>query len=98
MNTPVKIAITALASFAGGFLVGLLTTPQSGKDNREWISNNADDARKWIEDKGHEWKEEGEKKIAEVSSNIKHSVKHTLPDLYEATEDIKLNDKELKNG
>ena len=98
MNTPFKIALTALASFAGGYIVGLLTTPQSGKENRDWIKENADDARHWIEEKGHDLKTEGEKRIDEVATTIKQSVKDSIPDLYEATENITLNDDELKNG
>jgi gas vesicle protein len=98
MNTPVKIALTAIASFAGGYIFGLLTTPQSGKENRDWIGHNADEARKWVGDKGHNFVEESEKRITEIAGNLRQSVKDSIPDLYEATEDIKLNDKELKNG
>ena len=98
MNTSFKIILTAATSFAGGYLIGLLTTPKSGRENREWISNNAGEARHWIEEKGHAFKEESERKIDEVTSTIKKSVKDSIPDLYEATEEISLNDEEVKNG
>jgi len=85
MSRGIGTLITGLAAFAGGIVAGLLLTPKSGKENRQWI-----------EDKSHKILEDGEKKIGEVSKNIKRSVKENLPDLYEATEVLQFEDEELE--
>lgn len=98
MSTSFKIAITALTSFAGGLVVGMLLTPQSGKENRQWISDSADDAKNWITEKGQTLKSEGQQKISNVKESVKKGVKTNMPNLYEATEDLKLSDEDLANG
>ncbi|MFY0697320.1 MAG: YtxH domain-containing protein [Balneola sp.] len=85
MSRGLGTLITGIAAFAGGVVAGLLLTPKSGKENRQWI-----------EDKSHRILEDGEKKIGEVSKNIKRSVKDNLPDLYEATELLHFEDEELE--
>ena len=85
MSRGIGTLITGLVGFAGGVVAGLLLTPKSGKENR-----------KWIEDKSYKILEDGEKKIDEVSKNIKRSVKENLPDLYEATEILQFEDEELE--
>lgn len=85
MSRGIGTFITGLAAFAGGVVAGLLLTPKSGKENRQWI-----------EDKSHSILEDGEKRIGQVSKNIKRSVKENLPDLYEATEILHFEDEELE--
>tara|TARA_R110002126_G_scaffold4515_3_gene23805 strand:+ start:8627 stop:8893 length:267 start_codon:yes stop_codon:yes gene_type:complete len=85
MSRGIGTLLTGLVAFAGGIAAGLLLTPKSGKENRQWV-----------EDKSHKILEDGEKKIGEVSKNIKRSVKENLPDLYEATEILHFEDEELE--
>ncbi|MEO9887509.1 MAG: YtxH domain-containing protein [Balneola sp.] len=85
MSRGIGTLLTGLAAFAGGVVTGLLLTPKSGKENRQWI-----------EDKSHQLLEDGEKRIGQVSKNIKKSVKENLPDLYEATELLHFEDEELE--
>jgi gas vesicle protein len=85
MSRGIGTLLTGLAAFAGGVVAGLLLTPKSGKENRQWIEN-----------KGHKILEDSEKRIGEVSKNIKRSVKDNLPDLYEATELLQFDDEELE--
>jgi gas vesicle protein len=85
MSRGIGTLLTGLAAFAGGVVAGLLLTPKSGKENRQWI-----------EDQSHKILEDGEKRIGEVSKNIKRSVKENLPDLYEATELLQFDDEELE--
>lgn len=85
MSRGIGTLLTGLAAFAGGVVAGLLLTPKSGKENRQWIEN-----------KSHKILEDGEKRIGEVSNNIKRSVKENLPDLYEATEILHFEDEELE--
>lgn len=85
MSRGIGTLLTGLAAFAGGVVAGSLLTPKSGKENRQWI-----------EDQSHKILEDGEKRIGEVSKNIKRSVKENLPDLYEATELLQFDDEELE--
>lgn len=85
MSRGLGTLLTGIAAFAGGLVAGLLLTPKSGKENRQWI-----------EDKSNKILEDSERKIGEVSQNIKKSVKDNLPDLYEATELLHFEDEELE--
>ncbi len=96
MSRGLGTLFTSLAAFAGGVVAGMLLTPRSGKENRQWIQDQSEDARHWIEDKSHKILEDSEKRLEKVSGNIKRSVKDNLPDLYEATEDLLFEDEELE--
>lgn len=85
MSRGIGTLLTGLVAFAGGVVAGVLLTPKSGRENRQWI-----------EDKSHKILEDGERKIDAVSKNIKRSVKENLPDLYEATEILHFEDEELE--
>ena len=88
MSRGLGTLITGIAAFAGGVITGLLLTPKSGKENRQWI-----------EDKSHKILEDGEKKIGEVyqgESDTGKWIKDNLPDLYEATELLHFEDEELE--
>ncbi len=90
--------LTGLLAFAGGVVTGLLLTPRSGKENRQWIHDHSEGAKNWIEDKSHKIIEDGERKLEKVSNSIKKGVKDNLPDLYEATESLQFGDEELKEN
>lgn len=81
-------------TFATGFLTGLLLTPKSGKENREWISEHGKETKDWIETHGKKLKEDSEKRIDRVSEGIKKTMKDSVPDLYEATEDLNFTEEE----
>ena len=93
MSKTLGIIATSLVSFSAGVVVGLLITPQSGRDNRRWISEHSSNAKHWVEDKGNEILEESEKKLEKISGNIKGAI----PDLYEATEDVHLDDTDMSD-
>jgi gas vesicle protein len=44
-NTGKKIALSAIIGGVAGFLGGILTAPQSGKDTRKQIANEAEDLK-----------------------------------------------------
>ena len=72
-----QVILLAAASFAGGVIVSMLTSPKSGTENRRWIHDNAGEVKDWVGTKG---------------KNLKNK---TLPDLYEATENLGLTDDDL---
>lgn len=97
MSRGIGTLLTGLAAFAGGVITGMLLTPKSGKENRQWLQEHSEEAKHWIEDKSQQLLEDSERKIGQVSKNIKKSVKENLPDLYEATEALQFEDDELED-
>ncbi|MEX0609750.1 MAG: YtxH domain-containing protein [Balneolaceae bacterium] len=88
MNKGLKNLFITLTAFSGGLVTGLLLTPKSGQENRKWVSSHSKETKEWLEDKGHKIVEESEKRIDRVSKGIKKTVQDSLPDLYEATDDL----------
>jgi gas vesicle protein len=93
MSRTLGTIFTALASFSAGVAVGLLITPQSGKDNRRWISEHSAEAKDWVEGKSHKILEQSEKKLGK----IQHDLKDSIPDLYEATESLLFDESDMKD-
>ena len=92
------LVLVAVSSFVGGFAVGLLLAPKSGRENRKWLVDHAEEAADWVDKKSHEAREKTEERIAQFKETVKQGVKNTVPDLYEATEDLHLEDDELANN
>lgn len=86
----------AITAFSGGVVTGLMLTPKSGKENRRWVSHQSKETKDWLEDKSHKLVEESEKRIDRVSKGIKKTVGDSLPDLYQATEDLNFLEDEGK--
>ncbi len=93
MSRRIGTIFTALASFSAGVAVGLLVTPQSGKDNRRWISEHSSEAKDWVDGKRHKLLEQSEKKLGK----IQHDLKDSIPDLYEATEELFFDDADMND-
>ncbi|MCG8372337.1 MAG: YtxH domain-containing protein [Balneolales bacterium] len=94
MSKALNIVITTVTAFTTGVVVGLLLTPQSGKENRKWISDHSSEAKNWMEEKGHQFLEKSEERLEKISDGIKGS----LPDLYEATEGLKMEEEDLEDA
>lgn len=94
MSKSLNVIITTVVSFSAGFALGLLYAPQSGKDSRKWIGEHTNEAKHWMEEKGHHLVEESEKKLEKISEGIKEAI----PDLYEATESIYFEDSDLEDA
>ncbi|MFU8859487.1 MAG: YtxH domain-containing protein [Cyclonatronaceae bacterium] len=94
-NTLKFIAFTA-GAFLGGVITGLLISPKSGSENRKWISENKGEFSHWADQKGHELKTKTDEQLSHLKENVKKSVKKSVPDLYEATEDFGLKEEDLE--
>lgn len=88
--------IAAAASFTAGYAMGLLMAPRSGKESREMLKKKSADALHWAEDKSYHVVEESEKAIHDLNEKVHSKVKESIPDLYEATENIILSDEDVK--
>lgn len=88
MNTKLSILAAAAAGIAGGVVATLLLSPKSGKENREWLSEQTEGTREWLGDKGKRIREESEKRIDRISQGVKKTIEENVPDLYKATEEM----------
>lgn len=96
MNRGIKNLLLGLTAFSGGFFAALMLSPKSGKENRKWVSDQSKETKDWIEDKSTQLAKESEKRIDRVSKGIKKTVEDSLPDLYEATENLSFSETENK--
>lgn len=85
------IVLSALG-FSAGMVAGILLAPKSGKESRKWISEHTDGARNWVGHQGEKLIKESEDRLKKIQEGIKDSI----PDLYEATEDIHFEEEELE--
>lgn len=85
------IVLSALG-FSAGMVAGMLLAPKSGKESRKWISEHTDEARNWVGYQGEKLIKESEDRLKKIQEGIKDSI----PDLYEATEDIHFEEEELE--
>lgn len=93
--TATKSNITYLLVSAGSFLsgiaLGFLMAPNSGKENRKWITSQTQDIVDWIEENSKNALDTTEKRLEMLRANV-HD---TIPDLYLATENLGIDESEL---
>jgi len=94
----VAFAVTTLTSFVSGLALGLLLSPKSGRENREWITQNAEELSKWADQKSKDALELSEKQLKHLAENIRKSLDDNLPDLYKATENIDFKEEKNKKS
>lgn len=69
--------LLATSSFIGGIAAGLLLSPRKGAENRAWLSSHFKDLHN--------------RKFTNLRFTIYKRIKQNFPDLYEATENIRLS-------
>ena len=88
MNRKLALILSGVAGLAGGVIATMLLSPRSGRENREWLSEQTEDTKNWIGDKSRRIREEGEKRIDRISKGVRKTLDENVPDLYKATEDM----------
>ena len=86
-----KLLVTA-TSFAGGVALGMLLAPKSGRENREWINRHTSEFSDWVDDQSKEVISRSSRQLAETRKKVRQGIKNNVPDLYDATEEIRLDD------
>lgn len=89
--------LLATGSFIGGVTLGVLLTPKSGRQNRAWLTGQADELTDWMERRRNRANRKGRVKLHHIRKNVHDGLKQNIPDLYEATERIDLTEQELIN-
>lgn len=92
MSRSIVTLLATVAGFSAGVVFGLLLSPKSGKENRQWVGKHTGEARHWVEDHGSRMVKEGEERLGKIASNVKQ----IIPDLYEATESIIFDDDDME--
>lgn len=86
-----KFLVTA-TSFAGGVALGMLLAPKSGKENREWINRHTSELTDWMDDQSREVINRSNRHLAEARKRVQQGIRNNVPDLYDATEEIRLDE------
>lgn len=86
-----KLLITA-TSFAGGMALGMLLAPKSGRENREWINRHTTEFTDWVDGQSREVLDKSNRHINRARKTVQSGIKKNVPDLYDATKEIRLDD------
>ncbi len=84
-------------SFLGGLAAGLLLSPQKGKHNRVWLSENALELNRWTKLQRRIAKRKSAQELQKLRNNVQQGIRQDIPDLYEATNNIPLSDHNVLN-
>lgn len=76
--------VVAAGAFLGGLALGMLVSPQTGRENRALIRKKSSNVANFVS-----------KKTRKVRSDVSKEVRKNFPDLYDATSDIGLNDTDV---
>lgn len=85
----------ATTSFIGGVAVGLLLSPKSGNKNRIWLSDHTAELAYWLNDRRKSATDKSSKELQQFRKNVQQGIRQNIPDLYEATEDLDLNNNDI---
>jgi len=85
-------------SFVGGVAAGLLLAPKSGVRNRIWLSKRASNVSDWMERQGKSAQVKGKRELHKLRNNVQQGIHQHVPNLYYATENIDLSDRDIGRG
>ena len=89
-----QLILTA-GSFAGGMALGMLLSSKSGSKYRKWINNQTTDITAWVDEQGKEVLKKSSTQLFEASKKVRQGIKKSIPDLYDATEEIRLEESDF---
>ena len=89
-----QILLTA-SSFAGGLALGLLLSPKTGKEYRKWVNEQTNDLTDWIDVQGKEVLKKSSAQINGMNKKVRAGIKDSIPNLYDATEEIRLDESDF---
>lgn len=91
----IKRLLLTATSFAGGMALGMILAPKSGRENRKWLNDQTTEFADWVDDQGKEVVNKSGKQISQIRTKVRKGVKNNFPNLYEATEEIKLDESDF---
>lgn len=94
-NRIFEVAAVTILSFTAGLVAGMLFAPKSGRENREWINDQASTIGDWVNETGQKSVFRAKKELRDLRKKVKKGIDKTLPDLYSATDGMELEEKDL---
>lgn len=91
-KTNIGSILLATTSFVGGIAVGLLLAPKKGSQNRGWVSDHASELANWVNKTA---RHKSNRELKKFRRNVQQGIRRNVPDLYEATENIDLSDRDI---
>jgi gas vesicle protein len=88
-NNALRNIILVSGAFAAGVITGMLLSPKSGEDNRDWINQNAKKASDWVDRQSREAVSRSEKALQEYSDRLKKEFKDSVSEIQKASEKLK---------
>lgn len=88
-NNALRNIILVSGAFAAGVITGMLLSPKSGEDNRDWINQNAKKASDWVDRQSREAVNRSEKALQEYSDRLKKEFKDSVSEIQKASEKLK---------
>lgn len=79
--------VVAGGAFLGGLALGLLISPNSGRENRAILRRKSTDVAERVASRSRK-----------IRSDVAREVKKAVPDLYEATSHLDLDENDLMTG
>lgn len=95
MEQKAKISSIFLAttSFIGGVAVGLLLSSKSADKIR--LSEHMAELAQWLDIRRKSAADKSSKELQQFRKNVHQGIRQNIPDLYEATEDLDLNNNDI---
>lgn len=78
-------------SFLGGLAAGFLLSPEKGKQNRAWLSDNAPELTRCTKRQRQIAKKKSSQELGKLRKKLHQSIQHNIPNLYEATDTFLLS-------
>jgi gas vesicle protein len=94
-NRIFEVAAVTILSFTAGLVAGMLFSPKSGRENREWINDQVSTLGDWVNETGQKSVFRAKKELSDLRKKVKKGLDKTLPDLYSATDGMELDEKDL---
>lgn len=92
------LVVTAAGAFLSGIALGLLLAPKSGKENREYIKHNVNEAGDWVTIRSRLARQKAHNKVEGIKDNVRKTVSDKFPDLYEATNGFTMSEDDVKGS
>lgn len=94
-KTNLNSILLATTSFIGGVAAGLLLAPKKGSQSRAWLSDHATGLADWVNEQGQTVRSKSNRELSRFRQNVQQGIRQNVPDLYEATENIDLSDRDV---
>lgn len=95
-NKGLVILTTVAGAFISGIALGLLLSPKSGRENREYLLKSADDMSDWVTVRSRLARQKANEKVGELRRTVNKTVNDSLPNLYDTIDELRMSEDDVK--